>query len=137
MELHLSLSTYQTRSLQIYFSSSVEKFQKTNILKCKGNLYANSNCKIQAREKLSSKEAIARVRDFCILNIRFLDNSEIEGKRITSIEETVDGFVLTTQWDESIVDDYKALMNGISEEVKEKLRSEGWTITFNPETADL
>ena len=94
--------------------------------------------KFKPEEKLSSKEAVARVRRFLYPEIQdFLDNSEIEGKRITSIEKTLDEFVLTTQWDESIIDDYKALMNDVSEEVKEKLRSEGWTITFNPETADL
>ena len=70
--------------------------------------------------------------------IGFLEVAALDGSRqVESINVVDDAIVITTNWQDSTAQEYKTLMGGYSEVIKNKLRNEGWEITFSPETADL
>jgi len=59
------------------------------------------------------------------------------GRQVESINVINDAIIITTNWEDSTAQEYKTLMDGFSDVIKNKLRKEGWEITFSPETADL
>jgi hypothetical protein len=59
------------------------------------------------------------------------------GQRATSITNDGNTYTVVTEWDDEAAATYKDLMASVSSGVKADLISEGWTITFTPETADL
>lgn len=70
--------------------------------------------------------------------IGFLEAVSLSGDREIESVNVVDGaYVITTNWEDSAAQEYKELMAGVSETIKAQLISEGWEITFSPETADL
>lgn len=84
-------------------------------------------------------EALNYIKSLLPLNvIGFLEAANHDGGRaVESINLVDDAIVITTNWEDSIAQEYKTLMAGVSEGIKTQLRNEGWEITFSPETADL
>lgn len=69
--------------------------------------------------------------------IDFLNASDVAGTRTSTLTESSGTFTMTTQWDTSIIAEYKGMMANVSQGVKDSLAGQGWTISFSPETADL
>ena len=84
-------------------------------------------------------EALNYIKSLLPLNvIGLLEAADYDGGREVESINIVDGaYVITTNWEDSIAQEYKTLMAGVSEGIKTQLRNEGWEITFSPETADL
>ena len=84
-------------------------------------------------------EALNYIKGLLPLNvIGFLEAADQDGGRsVESIDVVDDAIVITTNWEDSAAQEYKELMAGVSEGIKTQLISEGWEITFSPETADL
>ena len=59
------------------------------------------------------------------------------GQRTTSVTNDGNTYTIVTEWDDTAAATYKDLMASVSGGVKSDLISEGWAITFTPETADL
>lgn len=87
---------------------------------------------------MSITEALARIADLLPAEvINFLAQSAANGARNTSTTESNGTFTMVTEWSEDAAQEYKTLMSTVSDGVTAQLQSEGWTITFTPETADL
>lgn len=67
----------------------------------------------------------------------FLGLNQQHGNWSRTITESNGTFTITNTFTDEVAAEYTSLMAGVSEGVKSQLTSDGWTISFNPETADL
>lgn len=69
--------------------------------------------------------------------ITFLNDSDASGARTTTVTEDAGTFTVTNTFTDAAALEYSTLMDGVSAGVKSQLATDGWSITFTPETADL
>lgn len=88
--------------------------------------------------ELTAKQALGHIAFLLPANVLYYLNVSMDnGDRSTQISTSGNTHTVTTTWQDSAAENYKALMDGVSEVVKAQLISEGWEISFTPETADL
>lgn len=67
-----------------------------------------------------------------------VDDATDNGGRVVTSATVNSGVVtIVTDWSDSAAQTYKDLMADVTPTVVQQLESDGWTIAFNPETADL
>ena len=67
----------------------------------------------------------------------FLATAEAEGTRTTEVSVADGVYTIQNTFSAAAAAEYKTLMADVSQTVKDTMTSNGWTITFSPETADL
>lgn len=67
----------------------------------------------------------------------YLASCQIAGTRTTSVVVDDNTFTVTTQWDDSAVEEYKTLMASVSGPSATTVADAGWTMEFTPLTTDL
>ena len=88
--------------------------------------------------ELTAKQALEHIAFLLPAEVLYhLSVSMDIGDRSTEISTNGNTHTVTTTWQDSAAEEYKIMMDGVSEVVKAQLISEGWAITFTPETADL
>jgi len=87
---------------------------------------------------LSQTEAMGYIASLLPMNVlTFLNDSDVDGGRTTSVAQANGTFTVTNEWTDAAANTYTHLMADVSAGVKTQLATDGWTISFNPETADL
>lgn len=88
--------------------------------------------------ELTAREALQYISSLLPLEVTYyLDVCLENGNRSTVISSDGNTHTVVTEWNDAAVEEYQIMMADVSEGVKAQLRSEGWSITFTPETADL
>lgn len=88
--------------------------------------------------EISTEEALSHISTYLTSEVlTFLSESTDNGGRssITSVDNNT--HTVTTTWTDESASQYVTLMTDVSASAKASLISDGWTISFTPETADL
>ena len=87
---------------------------------------------------LTQTEAMGYIASLLPMNVlTFLNDADVDGGRVTTVAESGGTFTVTNTWTAEAANTYLHLMADVSPGVKTQLATDGWTISFNPETADL
>lgn len=87
---------------------------------------------------MTTDEALMHISGYLPDNIlTFLSEQNSNGGRTTTSSVDSGTHTVVTQWSEEAASQYTTLMADVSASAKASLISDGWTISFTPETADL
>lgn len=87
---------------------------------------------------IATDNAIAHIAGYLPNNVlSFLNEQTKNGGRITTTSVDSGTHTIVTHWSDEAASQYTTLMADVSASVKESLSTDGWTISFSPETADL
>ena len=87
---------------------------------------------------MTQEEAITHIRGLLPESVTsFLDIQMGMGGWSRTISESGGTYTITNTFTQTAADEYRTLMADVSAGVKSQLATDGWTISFNPETADL
>lgn len=87
---------------------------------------------------MNQEEALGHIRALLPDDVNFfLRFSMINGDWSREISETNGTYTIVNTFTDEAATEYRDLMAGVSEAVKSQLATDGWSITFTPETADL
>ena len=88
--------------------------------------------------EISTDEALAHISTYLTSDVlTFLSESTSNGNRSSVASVDNNTHTVTTTWTDESASQYVTLMADVSASAKESLISDGWTISFSPETADL
>ena len=88
--------------------------------------------------EMTTDNAIAHIAGYLPDNVlSFLNEQTLNGGRTTTTSIESGTHTIVTQWSDEAATQYTTLMASVSASVKSSLSTDGWTISFSPETADL
>ena len=87
---------------------------------------------------MTQQAAMSYIKNLLPENVQvFLSMSMENGNWSRTIAEDNGTFTVTNTFTQDAADSYRTLMADVSPTVKSQLATDGWTISFSPETADL
>ena len=87
---------------------------------------------------MTEADAVAHIRNLLPDSVTsFLSTQMGNGNWSRTISESNGTFTITNTFTDAAALEYTTLMADVSAGVKSQLATDGWTISFNPETADL
>ena len=87
---------------------------------------------------ITTDEALSHIASYLPSNVlSFLNEQTTNGGRTTTTSVDSGTHTIVTNWTDEAASQYTTLMANVSASAKASLISDGWTISFTPETADL